>query len=394
MASLIDTTSNNVDTSLRRARFATALTFGCNGFLFAAWVPHIPQVKSHLGLSDAALGLALLGPAIGSVLSMPVIGRLISRYGSARMTTIMAFATYLTIPLAGLAPNLGALFLALALWGVANGSLDVSMNAQAVQIENAYRRPIMASFHACWSVGTIAGTLVGGLGAGLGVGLAAQQGGLALIVAVATAVWLRYYLADQAAEPHPAGKRTFQLRLVLLGVAGICAMLAEGSAADWSPVYLRDELGVHAGQAGLAFTAFTVTMTLGRMVGDRVVLRLGRQWSLIVLALLGSVGMAAGLIAHSVPGAFIGFGCLGLGLSIMVPVFFSTGADGPGDAGPKLAVVSSFSYLGFLIGPATLGPIANATSVHTALWLLPTFALVGGALGVLAVRMTARLTTR
>ena len=101
--------------------------------------------------------------------------------------------------------------------------------------------------------------------------------------------------------------------------------------------------------------------------------------------------MSVGLLAHNLLGAMIGFGCLGLGLSVLVPVFFSTAADGPGAAGPKLAVVSSFSYLGFLIGPAALGPLASATSIHSALWVLPTFAALAGILGVIAVRMTSRI---
>ncbi len=377
---------------LRRARLVTALTFTFNGFLFAAWVPHIPEVKARLGLSDAALGLALLGPAIGAVLSMVVIGRLITRFGSARMTLVTALGTYVFIVGPGLAGNLGGLFAALALWGVFNGALDISMNAQAVQIEKRYGRPIMSSFHAYWSVGTVAGTIVGSIGSGRHLGLASQQAILAVLIAAGTLFWCRHYLADRVAPPKPAGKRTFEKRLLLLGIAGICAMLAEGAAADWSPVYLRDDLRVSAGHTGVAFIAFTMTMTFGRMIGDRVVLALGRTRSLAMLAAIGAVGMSAGLINNTLIGASLGFACLGVGLSIMVPVFFSTAADGPGPEGPKLAVVSSFSYLGFLIGPAALGPLANATSVHSALWVLPTFAALAGVLGVLAVRMTARVT--
>ncbi|MDQ2837272.1 MAG: MFS transporter [Actinomycetota bacterium] len=378
--------------NLRRARLATALIFSFNGFLWAAWVPHIPEVKSHLGLSDAALGLALLGPAIGSVISMPLIGRATTRFGSGRVTAAMAFGTYLFIAGPGLAGNLPGLFLALMLWGVVTGGLDVAMNAQAVQIELSYQRPIMSSFHAFWSVGTVLGTLAGSVGAGLGVSLARQQAVLAVPLALITLWAVRRFIADHEAEQYQQGGRVFELRLVLLGIAGVCALLAEGSAGDWSPVYLRDDLRVAAGHAGLAYGGFTIMMTLGRLLGDRVVGRLGRAPSLAVLAAVGSLGMAAGLVADNLVGAIIGFGCLGIGLSVLVPVFFSTAADGPGAAGPKLAVVSSFSYLGFLIGPASLGPLASATSVHVALWILPTFAALAGILGVIAVRMTARLT--
>lgn len=377
--------------ALRRARVATALTFAFNGFLYAAWVPHIPQVKGQLGLSDAALGLALLGAPIGSVLSMPLIGRATTRFGSGPVTAAMAFGTYVAIIGPGLAANLAGLFLALALWGVVTGGLDVAMNAQAVQVQTSYGRPVMSSFHAFWSVGTVLGTVVGSFGAGLGISLLRQQSGLAVILALVTLWSMRHFVADHVPENYQPGGRVFELRLVLLGIAGVCALLSEGSAADWSPVYLHDELRVSPGHTGIAFAAFTVMMTFGRLIGDRVVLRLGRARSLTVVATLGALGMSAGLISNDLIGASLGFACLGIGLSIMVPVFFSTAADGPGAAGPKLAVVSSFSYLGFLLGPASLGPLASATSVHTALWVLPAFAALAGILGVIAVRLTARL---
>ena len=378
---------------LRRARLGTALTFAFNGFLWAAWVPHIPEVKARLGLSDAALGFALLGPAIGSMISMTVIGRATTRWGSGPVTTVMAFTSYLFIAGPGLAPNLPALFVALLLWGVAAGGLDVTMNAQAVQVERSYRRPIMSSFHAWWSVGTVTGTVVGSIGSGVGLSLARQQFGLAVLLALVTLWSARQFIADHRSQDYSAGAWVFEFRLVLLGIAGICALLSEGSAGDWSPVYLRDDLRVAAGHTGLAYGAFTLMMTIGRLVGDRVVQRLGRARSLALLACVGTLGMSLGLLAHNLVGAMVGFGCLGLGLSVLVPVFFSTAADGPGAAGPKLAVVSSFSYLGFLIGPAALGPLASATSIHSALWVLPCFALLAGLLGVIAVLMTARKTT-
>lgn len=376
---------------LRLARLATALVFAFNGFLWAAWVPHIPEVKDRLGLSDAALGLALLGPAIGSMISMPLVGRATTRFGSGRVTAAMAFLSYLVIAGPGLAWNLPTLLFSLLLWGMAAGALDVAMNAQAVQIETSYQRPIMSSFHAFWSVGTVLGTAVGSLGAGLSISLARQQAGLAVLLAIVTWWAASRLIADHQVEEYQPGGRVFEIRLVLLGIAGVCALLSEGSAGDWSPVYLRDDLHVTAGHAGLAYGAFTVMMTTGRLLGDRFVGWLGRARSLAIVAAIGAVGMAGGLISGSLLGAMLGFGCLGLGLSVLVPVFFSTAADGPGAAGPKLAVVSSFSYLGFLLGPASLGPLASATSVHTALWILPTFAALAGILGVIAVRMTARL---
>lgn len=377
--------------ALRRARVATALTFAFNGFLWAAWVPHLPEVKGALGLSDATLGLALLGPGLGSIATMPMIGKMIARFGSARMTTVMAFATYAVIAGPGLANNLPTLFLALILWGIATGCLDVSMNAQAVEVEKAYGRPIMSSFHAWWSIGTVTGTGLGIVATSIGVSLARQQVAFAVLLAVITLWSMRQFIADHPAEDYADGGRVMEFRLILLGIAGICALLAEGSAGDWSPIYLHDGLRLSTGHAGWAYQTFTVMMTFGRLLGDRLVHRLGRMRSIGFLAALGSIGLALGLVAHDLPGALIGFACLGLGLSVMVPVFFSTAADGPGAAGPKLALVSSFSYAGFLLGPAAVGQLANASSIYAAIWLLPIFAGLAGILGVIAVRLTARL---
>ena len=346
---------------LKRARVGTALIFAFNGFLWAAWVPHIPEVKGALHLSDATLGLALLGPGIGSILSMPMIGKAIARWGSPFVTTVMAFATYVVIAGPGLAGNLPTLFIALALWGVATGCLDVSMNAQAVEVEKAYGRPIMSSFHAWWSVGTVVGTGVGILGASMGISLARQQFGLAIVLAVITLWAVRQFIPDHPAEEYAEGGRVFEFRLILLGIAGVCALLAEGSAGDWSPIYLHDDLHVASGHAGLAYQTFTVMMTLGRLLGDRVVHRLGRMRSIGFLAAVGTFGLALGLTAHTTVAALIGFACLGLGLSVMVPVFFSTAADGPGAAGPKLALVSSFSYAGI---PARAGLDRAARERH------------------------------
>jgi MFS family permease len=379
--------------NLRAARTATAVTFASNGFLFAAWIPHIPEVKNDLHLSDASLGLALLGPAFGSLFAMALIGRITTRFGSAPVTVVAALATYVAAPGPGIAFNLPTLFLSLMIWGFTAGGLDVAMNAQAVQVETRYERPIMSSFHAFWSVGTVAGTVAGGIGAGAGISLATQQAGLALVCAAATLVLRTRFVPDAPHEPPAAGARSIDRRLVLLGIAALFALVAEGSSADWSPVYLRDDLHVSPGHAGVAFTAFTIMMTTGRMVGDRVVLALGRARAISVLAAIGSVGFSIGLAIDTVASAAVGFACLGLGLSVMVPVLFSTTADGPGAPGSKLAFVSSVGYIGFLVGPSTLGPIANATNVHTALWTLPLFAALAGVLGVAAVRMTERLAT-
>ena len=128
---------------LRHARASASLVFFANGFVVASWLPHIPEVKERLGLGDFLLGIALFSMAVGSVLVLPLAGWSAGRFGSDATTRTAGLALCLLLPAPVVAPNLVMLILALLLFGAANGMLDVSMNAQAVLIEDRYRRPIL-----------------------------------------------------------------------------------------------------------------------------------------------------------------------------------------------------------------------------------------------------------
>lgn len=379
----------------QRARVGVAATFVANGLLVGSWAPRIPEIKAHLGLSAAALGIALLAPALGTVLSARTVGARNARHGSAAVTRYCAVGYCLLAWLPGAAPNLALLWLALLLWGAAMGAMDVSMNSQGVTVEDQYGRPVLASFHATWSIGSFVGALLGGVGAALHVHVAVQQAVLGAVLAVAVLVASRTFLAD---PPHPlvAPARLLRVprrpepRLVLLGLSAIFALMAEGAVADWSGVLLRDHLQITGGAVGLAYAAFCVTMTAGRLAGDRVVHRLGRARCLATLALLGAFGLAAGMATDMLAGTVAGFALLGLGLSIMVPLLFSTAADGDGPAGPAIAAVAALGCVGMLAGPSLIGLVAELTSVPSALYLLPPFTLAAGALGIAGVRLSAR----
>lgn len=387
---------------LRRARAAVAATFALNAMLVATWVPRIPEMKDRLDLSAASLGLALLAPATGALLAMTVVGQACVRFGSARVTRGLAVGYCLVGWLPGLATNLPQLWLLLLLWGVGMGGMDVAMNAQGVTVEQAYRRPVLSSFHAAWSLGSLVGALIGSVGAGAGVPIAAQQAVVAALGAALVLPTTRWFLSDPASDriAAPRGRSLRErlprpdARLIMLGVAAVCALLTEGSVADWSGVLLRDTIHVRAGEVGLAYAAFTALMTIGRLVGDRVVQHFGRSRTLVGLGGVGALGSAAGLLSQSLVGLVIGFALLGAGLATMVPIYFSTAADGEASAGPPLAFVSSLGYTGFLVGPTVIGLVAEQTSVLAALWLVPVLTAVGVGLGVVAVRLTAARTPR
>ena len=117
-----------------------------------------------------------------------------------------------------------------------------------------------------------------------------------------------------------------------------------------------------------------------------VVARFGRSHTLVVLAVVGIAGMASGLASGTVVGAIVGFGLLGIGLAVFVPVVFSAAADGQANAGPAIALVASFGYVGFLLGPSGIGQLAHWSDVATALWAIPVLLAVSAGLALLALR--------
>jgi len=366
----------------RAARAAVAYTFAANGALLGSWVPRIPGVKADLGLSHGTLGIALLAPALGSLVAMPLAGAAAARWGSARATRVALSAYCLTPALIGMAGALPTLWLALLVWGLGFGSLDVVMNAQGVTVEKAYGRPVLSSFHAAWSLGALLGSLAGAAALGVGVSLTQQLlvGGLALLAA--GLLGLRALLPDPPGqgEPAPVFARPTG-RLLLLGAIAFAGLLVEGATADWSAVFLREVRHVPAASAGIAFAAFSLAMTAGRVVGDRVVHRYGRAPTIRALAWVGALGLAAGLSLPWTAAVVAGYVALGLGLATIVPVVFAAAGDGQATAGPSIAAVSTCGYVGFIVGPAAIGGLADVVGLHAALYVLP---LLTGLAAVLA----------
>jgi hypothetical protein len=264
--------------------------------------------------------------------------------------------------------------MALFVVGVANSTLDVSMNAQGVSIERHMRRPILSSLHAAFSFGGFPGAGLGALAATLSVTPLPHLAFASLLFGVPGLLAIRPLRAHDedpdAAAPHLRWTR-LPTRLALLGAVCLFCLVAEGGASDWSAKLVRDSLGGSAAFGAIAYATFSVAMGCGRLIADRLWARWGAVGLLRRSGALAAVGFSAALAIGTPGAAIVGFAALGLGLSGVVPTLFRAGADQPGVAtGPALAAVSSLGYLGFLAGPPIIGGIAQLTSLRTACLLL------------------------
>ncbi|SEJ73824.1 Predicted arabinose efflux permease, MFS family [Deinococcus reticulitermitis] len=366
------------------ARWAVSAVFLINGLLYATWAVSIPGVRDALALSEAQVGAALLAIGMGSLLSMPLTGGWTARWGSDRVTAVLAVLAMLSLVPPFLMPNLPALAAALVLLGVFNGGLDVAMNAQGVTVERRLGRGVMSRLHAYFSLGGLLGALLGTVL----VGRVPALTHIGLVAALTTLVALgagRFLLSDRAAPvplaAHPGGAKRrrpprflFSPAVLLLGSLCFLGMLSEGAHYDWAALYFRDVLGVAGGQAGVGYAAFVATMTLGRWFGDRARARFGDERLVRSGALLAAAGLGLALLWPAPLPATLGLAISGLGLSNVVPVLY--GAAGHALAGRGIAQVATLGYGGFLLGPPLIGLIAGAAGLSAALAV----AVVGAAL--------------
>jgi MFS family permease len=354
------------------ARRAVSYFFIVLGTVSGAWAARIPAVKTDLGLSDGQLSYGLLAIAAGLVIGMRFAGRLTDHFGSARVIVPAAIGTALTIIPPGYAPTLPTLIATLFLYGLVNASLDVSMNAHGVEVERAYGRPIMSSFHGMFSIGGLLGAGIGGLFALLGLGagatLAATGIPLALISLYAGRHLLPADRSPSAQKQDTPGPARWTGWIVLMGIVAFAGLVGEGAAVDWTSVYLFEDLHASETVAALGFAVFSVAMTVGRFAGDRLALEHGPVRLVRVSGVIAALGLGTALLIGSVPVAIVGFALFGLGLATIVPqVFSAAGNHDPARAGQAIAQVATVGYTGLVAGPAIIGGVSELTDLPTAL---------------------------
>ncbi|KAB8164659.1 MFS transporter [Streptomyces sp. 3MP-14] len=380
-----------------RARCAVAALFFTNGFLFANVVPRYPEIKSDLGLSNAALGTAIAAMPLGALVLGLAASPLIKRYGSARTAVVSQLLMGFNILLVGTAPNFAVLCLGLFLAGSLDAITDVAMNAHGLRVQRRYGRSILNSFHGLWSVGAVVGGIAGAGAAQLGLSLAVHLAIVGALTVGSALTSSRFLLpGPEDAERAPgngadgtegtngaagadgaAGRRSWLRRPVLmafalLGLITAATAVIEDAPASWGSNYLQNELGSSPFIGGMAFMALQGTQTVARLLGDRVVHRLGDRATARIGGLLVLVGMGVALLWPSVPTTVLGFGLCGIGIATIIPAAFHAADEIPGLwPGAGITVAAFLLRVGFLVSPPVIGLIADAESIRLGLVLVP-----------------------
>ncbi|MFJ7083058.1 MFS transporter [Streptomyces griseus] len=401
-----------MDTATRRWRAALFLFMLAIGVSMASWVARTPAVRDALEVSTGSMGLVLFGLSVGSMAGVLVSGGLVRRRGGRPVIALGAglLVAGLAVIAGGAALEVSAgVFGGLALFGAGMGLAEVAFNIEGAAVERTLGRPVLPVLHGCFSLGTVVGALAG-------MGLTAVRFPVgwhlaAVAVAVAAAgVWTVWAVpagtgraeADADAQDPCSGscsetgdgqrtgrERTGGVRgqlavwrdrrLVLIGLIVLAMAFAEGSANDWLPLLMVDGHGTSATAGSLTFMLFAVAMTTGRFAGGPLLTRYGPAAVVRASALVAAVGVALVTFSSSALLAGAAVVLWGLGASLGFPVTISAAGERarPEDASARVAAVSTAGYAAFLVGPPSLGFLADHVGLRNAMVVV--LVLLGGA---------------
>ncbi|WP_426483318.1 MFS transporter [Flavobacterium sp. 2] len=376
---------------LNRIRFAVGMFYFGMGLSFATWASRIPDIKTALHLTEGDLGSILFALPMGQLIIMPFSGKMVTKFGSHRVLIFSLIMYVLCLVNLGLATTALQLSLGLFLFGLFGNLANIAVNTQGVYTEVLFRKTIMSSFHGMWSFAGFTGALVG-LGM-LALNLSPLHHFLIVAGIVLVMIVFNFKFLVKAKEKikHKGEKKKLFTKpdsaLIWLGVIGFCSMASEGVMFDWSGVYFKDIVKAPGPLVILGYTSFMIMMASGRFLGDGLINKFGRERVMQISGVMISGGLFTAVFLPYLIPCTIAFMAVGLGVATIVPTVYSMAGKNPTvPPGEALTIVSSVSFLGFLMGPPVIGHIAQNFGLQFS------FAFIG-IFGVLIAFMVSKIRT-
>ena len=354
------------------ARYAVSLLFFLCGVVFTSWASRIPAFKEQFHLNEAELGGVLFMLPMGSLIALPFAGWAVDRVGSRLMSTLSLLLYAVALYVLSLSPTVFALSVALFAFGFIGNTVNIAINTHGLDVQHLLAKPILASFHAMWSVGALCGALLGGWTLRHNYSTGTHY--LIVLIPLALLSVASYYFLLSVDDEQHESKKLFALpdkALMLIGVICLCSTLCEGAMADWSALYYQSVLEDATVKSTTGFTAYAFTMSIGRFTGDKLIHWMGYRKVLMMDALLIACGMGLALASSLPVLVIIGFALVGYGVSTVIPIaYMVAGRSKTMRPSVALAAVSTVGFTGFLIGPPVIGFIAHEIGLRSALALV------------------------
>ncbi len=385
-----------IDKKLLRYRMAACAFFVMQGTIFSTWANRIADIRTALNLTEADLGLILLGLPFGQLITMPISGYLVSKFSSKRCIYLGSILYPSCLLLIAAAQGFWSLLGALVCFGISANINNIAINTQAVGVESLYGRSIMGTFHGTWSLSCFCAGLFAMLLMHLGVGTTAHfciTIAFSFFVLATVSPFLMSKDPDKSQSEEDKGKtRGFFSPtpfILMLGATAFGSMSCEGTMFDWSVIYFRDIVKVPTEFSNIGYIAFMSMMATGRFASDFFVNRFGTIRVLQFSGITITCGMMLAVIFPQMTTAILGFLMVGIGVSSVIPICYSSAAKSKRiPTGIAIATVSSIGFLGFLLGPPFIGFIAHASSLRVS---FATMAFVGLLVSIIAPFLRFRL---
>ena len=353
---------------------ANRTAFWVIGCLEAAWAPLVPYVKSAFGLDEETMGVLMLCSGLGSILALPVSGWLCVKFGAKRVVYISGFlmATALLVISLMVDPWLtGGM---LMLFGACTITIDVAANLNGVAMETRTGRRLMSGFHGGYSIGTLIGA--GAMSALFAFGVIPLWAVVACMVPVLAAMvtGCRDLLPK---EELLQNDRTKEVKSNRLHIPPMVIVIGLVCFISWSAIFVSQERGVDMSVAGFFYTAFAVTMTAMRLLGDRIVEKIGQRRVVVYGALMIASGLFKVALIDNIFAAAVGFAFVGLGAANIIPQLISFAAGIQGMAVHNIiSLINALGYSGLLLGPVIIGFVGKHYGLHMSFAGIAVLALI------------------
>jgi MFS family permease len=367
-------TSANSSRNLTRSAFVAFAAFGS---FWGVWGASVPRVQHQAGVGAGQLGFALLFVGAGALPAMLLVGRALDRWGLRVAAVVVGALGAVGAGLALTAVNLVSLCVGLAVVGATGGAADVAMNSVAGRAEKVAGRPVITRAHGIFSSLVVLASLATGLASAASLPLAAPFTAVAVLCLVAGAALLKTLPAggrDHVQDPRvPAADsarfgRPAIVPLLLIGVLGALAFASENAHQSWSAVFAHDELHSGTGPSAVAPAVFAGTVAITRFCAGGLKATHART-VLLVGALAAAAGAALIAAAPTLLIAGLGLATAAAGTAVLFPTLVGVVSRNVDEShrGRATSVVTTVSYLGFLLGPVYVGLWADAVGLRGAM---------------------------
>lgn len=392
------TKQETATTSKIRMRIAALALFVAQGVVFASWASRLPDIKADFNVADLLqFSIVLFLIPIGKFVAIPLVSFLFPRIGSKKTVLISILGFTLSLFVIGfISSDVYSLGVVMFFFGMFWNMTDISLNTQAIEVEKLYGSPIIATFHASWSLAACIGALIGYFMINLGIN--PRMHFVIITILAVLLIISNYKFLPEVQQNNSLAKDTKkeiglwdlikkrqvpEVLLIYLGLIWLSALIVENTMFDWSDIYFNSVIKAPE-SLQIGFLVFMTMMFIGRMITNV----LYSYWTKINVLKVAGIFIFSGFVISSlgidmaeemifkVIISSTGFMLIGLGISCVVPTLYSIVAEKSSTPpGLALTIMSSISFAGPLISPLMVGYISHNFKLE---WAYFAVGIVGG----------------